>query len=114
MEAIFQNEAVVWCLVVIAVVLLVLLLRVTAKKYAGSKVALIMLAVEKRLSTWIEGQTDGMQKHQAAIFLVGLVYPRLPFWVKMFVTQDQAVKYIEQAYDQMLHYAHLDQIHTQE
>ncbi|MMZ45245.1 hypothetical protein D3C76_548690 [compost metagenome] len=97
-----MPEAVVWVIGVLVVALLAYLLRYAAKRYMGTKVATIMLAVEKELATWATEQNTGARKHAAALYLINLVYPALPAWVKVFVSQDKAIEYIEVLYSQAL------------
>lgn len=102
MKPILENEAMVILIVVVAVALIVLALRIIAERYAKGKVAIIMLAVEKRLATWVLSQASGPEKKEAAEFLVKHYYKNLPAFVRVFISEAEAVKYIESAYDQML------------
>lgn len=98
-----MPDAVVFVIVIVSVLLLATAIRYLASKYAGTKVALVMLAVEKKLATWAVEQATSGEKHKEAIAIIAdRVYPMLPFWVRMFITKEQAIAQIDRLYSEML------------
>ena len=103
MKELFNHDAVQYILVILVVLLGATALRFAAVRYANSKVSLVMLAVEKKLSTWATQQASSGYKRREAIELVSnKVYPLLPVWVKLFITKEQAVVRIDYLYSEML------------
>ena len=102
----FHNEAVSYTLVVVAVILLVFALRAGAKHYANTKLALLMLSVEKKLTTWAQEQSaSGEDKRKHTVEMIAeRVYPLIPFWAKVFITTDFLEKQIDRLYIEMLDY----------
>lgn len=102
LDFITGNEAFAWVVAMLLLVLFILVLRIAAQRYAKGKVAIIMLAVEKKLATWVSEQAAGVEKHDAAVYLVKYLYPKLPKLVTILVSEAKAIEYIEDAYEQML------------
>lgn len=101
-----MNDAILYVIGIIILFALGYGLRWGAKHYANTQVALAMLAVEKKLSTWAKEQaSEGAEKRKAAVYVItDRVYPFLPPIAKLFVSRDMLVAAIDKLYGQMLDY----------
>ena len=99
-----MDDNVLTVLAVVLVFAVGFALRFGAKYYANTKVALVMLKVEKELSTWAKEQAaTGREKREAAIsFITNKVYPFMPPIVKLFVSQQLLEASIDKLYGEML------------
>jgi hypothetical protein len=100
------SAALIYTIIVVLLFAVGFVLRYAAKYHADSKLSLLMLAVEKQLSTWAKDQAaSGSDKRNTAIKLIAdKVYPALPVWAKMFITEDELVIRINSLYGEMLDY----------
>jgi uncharacterized ion transporter superfamily protein YfcC len=101
-----MSAALIYTIIVVLLFAVGFVLRYAATFHADSKLSLLMLAVEKQLSTWAKDQaSSGLDKRNAAIKLIAdRVYPSLPIWAKMFISEDQLVIRINSLYGEMLDY----------
>jgi len=99
------DENVTYYVVLLALIVVLFLLRLSAQKYARGEVVKIMLSVEKRLSTWLIEKASGSEKRAAAErVIVEKFYPLLPAWMKLFITKNWLIKQIDSLYKEMLDY----------
>jgi len=97
---------IVYSIVVLALFAVLFLLRWGVRKYTEGQVSLIMLNVEKVLSTWAkEKAKSGKEKRLAAQrLIISKLYPALPAWVKLFVSDEWLIEQIDKLYVNMLDY----------
>ncbi|WP_418368882.1 hypothetical protein [Tepidibacillus sp. LV47] len=100
-----MNSTVTYYVITLALTAVLFLLRFIIRKYAKGKIALIMLGVEKKLSTWAAKKASSKEKRLAAErMIVEKFYPLLPAWIRLFVSVDWLVKQIDVLYVEMLDY----------
>ncbi len=99
------DQNIVYSIIVLALFLVLFLFRYF-RQYAKGQIALIMLNVEKRLSTWAkEKAVTGKEKRlQAEKLIITKFYPMLPSWAKLFITEEWLFKQIDMLYTEMLDY----------
>ncbi|KXG42887.1 hypothetical protein [Tepidibacillus decaturensis] len=99
------DQNVTYLVVLLALITVLFLLRFLVRKYAKGKIALIMLVVEKKLSTFAAEKASSKEKRLAAErMIVEKFYPLLPAWARLFISVDWLVKQIDILYTEMLDY----------
>lgn len=100
------DETLLSFIIVSALVALLFLLRLAAREWASGKVSTIMLNVEKKFSTWVtEKAITGKEKRiHAERIIITKLYPMVPAWIKLFITEEWLIDQIDKLYIEMLDY----------
>lgn len=100
------DENIMYFVVALALFVVLFLLRLAAREWAKGQVSVIMLNVEKKLSTWAKDKAaEGKEMRLAAEkLIITKLYPMLPSWIKLFITQEWLFDQIDKLYSEMLDY----------